>query len=574
MVAGAGGDGTKGSQDEEADSAATGVPAEEAPDLEEAMDRQPSIASLTAEMAQQQARIAELCVLVRRLREVVVLGAADDGTLLSARSSASALPGATAGPALGEEGREEELEGEAGEELREARARHAEVSAELRAQASRCEEEATELRTAVQRLAAEEQTLRVHLHEAEEELLERQRTRDRACDATRVHAVLSAWGEPDAASTATVADVFRLTDGDADGRLSLAGDEVRCFVEGLFKALGLGLPPWQERVWYDLYRSADLDGEVLLDLEGATGFAHCCLQAALNLLEGPCLRAELRALQDQPQAAQAAPQQQPPPATTTPRAPVQEPSAQPPSARQAHPQSPAQSYRAPGASPQEQRPGNGALSARLGRTASKGAVPMQPQVLRRTSDGQGGGKKRPVSSLPLTPQQEQQRLQQQLLNVQQRQQLQQLQQAQLQQAQLQLVQHRQQQQLIQQLQTQVQQRMSHARALSPQTSPPASPLVGARGMLLNYSSPPGSFVAAQSRGSSPMSSSNAGSQAHLVQYGPPGQRAAVGTPPGRGSPVAATPGALSPNTPSLAAAATGRLRVHPALLAPVLQAKR
>jgi len=116
----------------------------------------------------------------------------------------------------------------------------------------------------------------------------------------RLQALLDAWTLAGCGKE-TAESIFREVDADSDGKLEWNNDEIREFVRIVFKRHSVVMPDWQESVWYEMYRHADLDRSNSLELDEAVNFAQHCLDVALvalgdQLVEESLARADLPVL--------------------------------------------------------------------------------------------------------------------------------------------------------------------------------------------------------------------------------------------------------------------------------------
>jgi hypothetical protein len=103
-------------------------------------------------------------------------------------------------------------------------------------------------------------------------------------EALKIQALLEKFDAPDGVRKAVEASLGGV------GKTLRSNDEIRSFVRAVFARLNVAMPPWQEHVWQDLYRSAAIDQSFTLDSEQAAQFAKQCLEATLTtLLRSPAV---------------------------------------------------------------------------------------------------------------------------------------------------------------------------------------------------------------------------------------------------------------------------------------------
>jgi Ca2+-binding EF-hand superfamily protein len=108
-------------------------------------------------------------------------------------------------------------------------------------------------------------------------------------EAKKIEGLLAEWASPDGPRK-TAESCFRTVDANGDGHLEWNNSEIRAFVLEVFARLHVAIPPWQDSVWYDLYRSADLNQNLALEPEEAFYFAKHCLEKTLaTLLKSPAV---------------------------------------------------------------------------------------------------------------------------------------------------------------------------------------------------------------------------------------------------------------------------------------------
>jgi Ca2+-binding EF-hand superfamily protein len=106
--------------------------------------------------------------------------------------------------------------------------------------------------------------------------------------AEKIQAVLRDWHDHNGHLQALVRSLFADVDADHDGKIEWNNNEIRNFVHELFRRMGISFPPWQEHVFYQMYRQADLHGLHSLDMAEASNFARMCFEEALSLeVNGP-----------------------------------------------------------------------------------------------------------------------------------------------------------------------------------------------------------------------------------------------------------------------------------------------
>jgi len=78
---------------------------------------------------------------------------------------------------------------------------------------------------------------------------------------------------------------FQQADGNQDGRLEWNTDEIRAFVRSIFSRHECPIPPWQDSVWYEMYRAVDVDHSYSLDIHEALRLAKSCFEAAVRYFQ-------------------------------------------------------------------------------------------------------------------------------------------------------------------------------------------------------------------------------------------------------------------------------------------------
>jgi len=101
--------------------------------------------------------------------------------------------------------------------------------------------------------------------------------------ADKIRGILSKWDT--SAIRRRCTNCFAKVDSNHDGRLEWNPGEIKKFVKLVFQTEQVPLPPWQETIWYEMYRRCDVDGSYSLDLEEAFRFAKTCLETALTSLD-------------------------------------------------------------------------------------------------------------------------------------------------------------------------------------------------------------------------------------------------------------------------------------------------
>jgi len=91
-----------------------------------------------------------------------------------------------------------------------------------------------------------------------------------------IHSVLSCWDS--VIENKEIFACFAEADSDRDGKLSWNTREIVTFVSSVFHHHGLEPPSWPEHVWYEIFRSDDLDQKHSLDIHKALKFAKHCFQ--------------------------------------------------------------------------------------------------------------------------------------------------------------------------------------------------------------------------------------------------------------------------------------------------------
>jgi hypothetical protein len=102
--------------------------------------------------------------------------------------------------------------------------------------------------------------------------------------ARKIQAVLVDWHDHGSHLNAQVQSLFSEIDQNRDGRLEWNNNEIRTFVREIFKRNDIQWPNWQEPVFYDMYRRADVDRSYSLEFREATNFAKSCFESALALV--------------------------------------------------------------------------------------------------------------------------------------------------------------------------------------------------------------------------------------------------------------------------------------------------
>jgi len=157
----------------------------------------------------------------------------------------------------------------------------------LRIELDRTSAEASELRRTLEEREDEETKARIQLTRLEEEALKLSCELEAVpvmTQARKIQGLLNAWHDQDGHLQIMVRQIFIDIDRDKDGRLQWNNDEIRGFVRELFSRNGVMLPNWQETVWYEMYRRADVDHSYSLEQEEAGRFARSCFEAALALV--------------------------------------------------------------------------------------------------------------------------------------------------------------------------------------------------------------------------------------------------------------------------------------------------
>lgn len=109
--------------------------------------------------------------------------------------------------------------------------------------------------------------------------LRKQTEGSEASQAQRIRKILLQWDQPHGSKRVT-AETFAHVDSNHDGRLEY--DEVLRFVRRIFSHHQVALPVWPETVWFELYRSCDLDQSLAIDVAESLKFARGCFEAALR----------------------------------------------------------------------------------------------------------------------------------------------------------------------------------------------------------------------------------------------------------------------------------------------------
>eukprot|EP00929_Paragymnodinium_shiwhaense_P078738 TRINITY_DN40837_c0_g1_i1.p1 TRINITY_DN40837_c0_g1~~TRINITY_DN40837_c0_g1_i1.p1 ORF type:complete len:673 (+),score=149.11 TRINITY_DN40837_c0_g1_i1:100-2118(+) len=105
----------------------------------------------------------------------------------------------------------------------------------------------------------------------------------------RLRELLANW-DAEGGARSTCEDLFRRADADGNGKLQWNNNELRTYARTVFTTLSICIPPWQDPVWYDLYRHVDADLTLSLDIREAVCYAKVCLEETLRaLLKLPAL---------------------------------------------------------------------------------------------------------------------------------------------------------------------------------------------------------------------------------------------------------------------------------------------
>jgi len=106
-------------------------------------------------------------------------------------------------------------------------------------------------------------------------------------EAKSIRGIVSSWDGHDGVRSMAEAG-FRSADLDGDGQLQWNNGEIRELVHNVFSRANVEPPAWPDHVWYHMFRVADVDGSLALDMDEAVRFVRHCFEAALgNLLELP-----------------------------------------------------------------------------------------------------------------------------------------------------------------------------------------------------------------------------------------------------------------------------------------------
>jgi len=115
----------------------------------------------------------------------------------------------------------------------------------------------------------------------------RMRTQDGGSDEEKLRLILDQWDAPGDANRegpqAVIASTFARVDANHDGHLNWNNGEIKQFIGSMFRHYLVAVPPWQEHVWYDMYRGCDVDGSYSIQLQECSNFAKLCLQETLRL---------------------------------------------------------------------------------------------------------------------------------------------------------------------------------------------------------------------------------------------------------------------------------------------------
>jgi Ca2+-binding EF-hand superfamily protein len=144
-----------------------------------------------------------------------------------------------------------------------------------------------DLRRSLEEHEDEETKSRIRLTRLEEEVLKLTAELEAppvATQARKIQNLLAHWYDQDHHLQKMIRQLFLENDRDRDGRLEWNNNEIRNFVHELFHRNSILLPNWQEHVWYEMYRKADVNASYSLELEEAMRFARNCFEAALALV--------------------------------------------------------------------------------------------------------------------------------------------------------------------------------------------------------------------------------------------------------------------------------------------------
>jgi hypothetical protein len=224
------------------------------------------IASLATEMSKQGQQMAEIRDLVHRVR-----------------STASSVQR----PSLEEQEEKIKMNDAEIRELELICSERDALSRNLRMELDRTAAEVADLRRTLEEHEDKETKARIELTKLEEEAMRLSAELGAVpapTQARKIQDILSGWYDQDGHLQLMIRQLFLEIDRDRDGRLEWNNNEIRNFVHELFHRNGILLPNWQEHVWYDMYRRADVNGSYSLELDEAMRFARSCFEAALALV--------------------------------------------------------------------------------------------------------------------------------------------------------------------------------------------------------------------------------------------------------------------------------------------------
>lgn len=219
------------------------------------------VEQLAEEMLAQKDKIQEIREVVRRLRFVA-----------EEQSTPSAVPDDSACSSDEEEGLRAELE------------RRRATQRELQEQILAAREEAAQLRRTLEELPdadGDMEKLRRQLKQVRADIGHHGVVSAKERHVQKIRGLLALWDETDS-TCAAVEEVFTKTVGDAEGKLAWNSGKILGFIRAVFSACNTTMPDFPANVWYDLYRNADTDGDMALNMLEATTFARSCLETSLD----------------------------------------------------------------------------------------------------------------------------------------------------------------------------------------------------------------------------------------------------------------------------------------------------
>jgi len=107
-------------------------------------------------------------------------------------------------------------------------------------------------------------------------------------EAQKIRGLLASWDLPGSPAQSIIENAFKDVDANNDGKLEWNNNEIKSFVLRVFARASLSVPPWEDAVWWELYRSADVDNSISLDLAESSNFAQHVFQVTLaTILRSP-----------------------------------------------------------------------------------------------------------------------------------------------------------------------------------------------------------------------------------------------------------------------------------------------